>query len=667
MGKKTKDKGKSQEKSRFSAPFRLQGAGGKAREYKVSLVKAGFVRRRDGELANWYIPSGTIMAAVEAGSFDDLACYVDHADFFTDPSIERLCGVFHSPIYNEVDQTAEATLQLYERDDLAWLASMFDQILANAENGGPKASLGFSLSFFGSNDWQEGQNGEVKVTTDFGFVESCDVVFTPGADGRLKEMLSAAGVEFNSSKIIDGAMPLSTVGGVTVAKTTKTLDGEGIVPEKQPDSAVVAPEPAQVSVSADDGILAQLKTQGDQIAALTAALAKKVEPDVIQGMGEAPRQSVLEVLGPASDEFGGIVDYLFGVNGAKTPEPLMRKADVVYQALTGDNNWRGVFDGERSILSGADTATLPGMATDAMNKVIQEVWGSLKAYRWYEQIVAVVPNDGSIQDMKWIGVGGVGALPVVPEGGAYDELDLADTKETDAFTKYGGYTGITLEMFRKSEIAKIQAVPKSLARSAVQTRSSKFATIFTGNSGVGPILDQDSTALFHVNHGNVATTAFGTDSVAWNAVDLAIWNQTDVGSGKKLAISPKFMLCNRALFRAALVVFGYGDGQPTSYIPEAVSRGDEDPRPWPIAVPDFSDTNDWAAVVDPNIYPVIMASYAQGGNGHPPPELFSVVSPTAGLVFSNDKLPVKIRDWFAFGVNGYRVIAKRNVAKPGLS
>ena len=34
----------------------------------------------------------------------------------------------------------------------------------------------------------------------------------------------------------------------------------------------------------------------------------------------------------------------------------------------------------------------------------------------------------------------------------------------------------------------------------------------------------------------------------------------------------------------------------------------------------------------------------------------------AGSMFSNDALPIKVRDWFAVGVNGYRGIGKRNVA-----
>ena len=89
-----------------------------------------------------------------------------------------------------------------------------------------------------------------------------------------------------------------------------------------------------------------------------------------------------------------------------------------------------------------------------------------------------------------------------------------------------------------------------------------------------------------------------------------------------------------------------------------------DPRPIPIAVPEFTDANDWAYIADPQLAPVIQMAYADnpGGRSHPAPMLYSVTSPTAGLMFTNDVLPIKVRDYFAYGVATYRGIGKRNVA-----
>jgi hypothetical protein len=63
-------------------------------------------------------------------------------------------------------------------------------------------------------------------------------------------------------------------------------------------------------------------------------------------------------------------------------------------------------------------------------------------------------------------------------------------------------------------------------------------------------------------------------------------------------------------------------------------------------------------VCDPRLYPTIGIGYRYGRS----PEIFSVASPTAGLMFSNDTMPVKVRFFFAVGPIDYRGMYKHNVA-----
>jgi hypothetical protein len=62
-----------------------------------------------------------------------------------------------------------------------------------------------------------------------------------------------------------------------------------------------------------------------------------------------------------------------------------------------------------------------------------------------------------------------------------------------------------------------------------------------------------------------------------------------------------------------------------------------------IIVDLWTDTNDWAAVCDPRLYPTIGLGYRYGRQ----PEVFSVASPTAGLMFTNDTMPDKVRFFYA--------------------
>lgn len=438
------------------------------------------------------------------------------------------------------------------------------------------------------------------------------------------------------------------------------LPNEGTAPSWAPPA-----EPLQT-------LARQVDSLSGQVAALTGLLAHQEEGCTIQGLGDAPRGATRAHLGPSGlEQIQAAVDWVFGAPDTPPPPPDLRRTDRIYYLLTGDGGWTGVFQ-QQDALAAANPTTLPGMAVNAMNKVIVPLYERLAAYRWYEQIVSVQPTNGSLHDMAWIQFGGIGDLPIVADGAAYTELSVADSKETDAFTKYGGYVGITEKMLRNSDIAQIQAVPRALTIAAVQTRSARIAALFTANSGAGPTLDQDSKALFHADHGNLDTTAFSY--AAWAAARLECYKQTELGSGKRHGLWPKFWLGPADLYDTALTIFGYGagpggrpgEGTTTAFQdvnPYAQARPG-DPRPIPIAVPDFTDANDWAYIADPTVAPVIQMAYADnpGGLTHPTPTLYLVTSPTAGLMFSNDVLPIKVRDYFAYGVATYRGIGKRNVA-----
>jgi hypothetical protein len=375
-------------------------------------------------------------------------------------------------------------------------------------------------------------------------------------------------------------------------------------------------------------------------------------------------------MGPSGLEtFQGYFDWLFGVPGAKLPPPELRRSDALYRAVTGDIEFHGKFDPSHVAFAAANTTTLADLAVNAMNKVVLDLYSNLTAYRWYEQIVSVQATDGSLQDMQWLQLGGLGNLPVVAEGAAYTELTVTDTKETSSFYKYGGYVGITDKMIRNSKIDELQAIAKALTIACIRTRSAYIAAIFTQASGTGPTLAQDSTVLFHSNHGsNVQTTSFAIS--AWAAARLECAKMAELNSSKRQVLWPKYCLVPIDLYDTALIAFGYGSG-PGGYpgTPNndthiyAVDRPG-DTRPVPICVPDWTDATDWAYIMDPRISPVICMAYGDnpGGTSHPAPQLYSATDPNNGMLFTNDTLPIKVRDYFAYGVATWRGIGKRNVA-----
>lgn len=283
--------------------------------------------------------------------------------------------------------------------------------------------------------------------------------------------------------------------------------------------------------------------------AAEAALASPVKgnrPLAITGM-QTPEDRMQEIF-----------NWAMGLSSAPPPPPSMRSVRDLYLAITGDFDFHGKFVPSQAQLA-ASTVTLPSLAVNALNKVVLQHYASMMTWRWFEPLVEVVPHDGTTHDVQLIMVDGVANLSTVAEGAAYTELTVGDSKEVVSFDKRGNFVGITLEMFRRSDIAKLQAIPRALMAASLRTRSATVAAIFTANGGVGPTLVDDGKALFHADHGNLANTAFS--AAAWAAARQRIWKQTVPGTGKPLSLWPTFCLVPIDLYDTALEVFGYGDGE----------------------------------------------------------------------------------------------------------
>ena len=427
---------------------------------------------------------------------------------------------------------------------------------------------------------------------------------------------------------------------------------------------------ARDKIRANAGNFATVDDMDEAIKREKAYLAELNANNVINIGGSAPRGGALiSGMVTSLDQMKDAIFWLFGAHDDPRylPPPELRNFANIYRLMTGDWDFHGVYRPDRVSLATASTTTLPNITVDAMNKVILRTFEAMARYRWYESITRVEPNDGTVHNMKWQVFGGINELPVVDEGQAYTELDTSDTGEQNPFVKRGGYVGLTMEAIRNSDLQLIRAIPEELARTAIRTRSQQVANIFLLN----PILAQDGLPLFDPSHGNLTPTPFSF--AGWKEARTDMANQTIQGTTtppKRLMVFPRYALLPNELYDDGLQTFGWGAGATTipaspadsGVNPYAADRP-EDPRPIPLAMPELTDSNDWYAIADPREHPVIHISYSQnqGGRIHVPPELFSVVSETSGLMFTNDVMPIKVRDWYSLGVSTYRGILARIV------
>jgi hypothetical protein len=355
------------------------------------------------------------------------------------------------------------------------------------------------------------------------------------------------------------------------------------------------------------------------------------------------------------------------LDGVRPPDGIRPLSGIkeLYHLMSGDFEMTGLFDANRVYLANVNSSTMAKMTADALNK---RVVAEFQEYpRWWERIVSI-ENFNSLQTIKWITLGGVGELPTVPEGAAYTEVTWNDIEQQDDFVKKGGYLGITMEAIDKDDTRRLQSAPRAIAQAAWLTLSKSVSEIFTSNSGVGPNIfydDSNTRALFHTSNSNLGTSPLSWTS--WVATKTAMRKQTEHNSGERLgALTAAFYLLVPSDLEMLAIQTLASAGEPgtadNDVNPEARGNMREErlrlARQRVVVIDLWTDVNNWAAVANPMLYPSIGLGFRFGNT----PEIFSVVSPTAGLMFSNDVMPVKARFFYAVGPVDWRGLYKQNVS-----
>jgi hypothetical protein len=369
----------------------------------------------------------------------------------------------------------------------------------------------------------------------------------------------------------------------------------------------------------------------------------------VRGVGARGITDVVDV----TDRLQAVMDRVCGLQPKSEALQGIKPVSGIrelYLMLTGDYDFRGLFDPERVALANVTTSTLSSLVKNAFNKVILDYFS--KADRWWEPVVAQ-ESFGSMQDLTLITLGGFADLPTVAEGAAYTELSWSDAEEVVSFVKKGGYVGVTLEMMDKDETRAFRAIPRKLAIAGYRTLSAMISNLWTANSGVGGYWpsDQSTYRLFDASYGNLGSSALSAS--AWDAVIQAMYKMTEATSSERMGIRPSFLVVPIELEKTALTIME-SVGEPDTADNDAnVRRGSSRV----IVCPEMTDANDWLAVADPRVWPGITVGYRFGTT----PEVFIAGQETVGSMFTNDEMRIKGRFVVAVGVGDYRPLFKSNV------
>ncbi len=226
-----------------------------------------------------------------------------------------------------------------------------------------------------------------------------------------------------------------------------------------------------------------------------------------------------------------------------------------------------------------------------------------------------------------------------------------------AWGKYGGYVGLTLEMFERDETHKLRQYPYKLAPAALRRISALVGAVFTAQRG-GPGDGGHLQCLQAANHGNLGSAALSSAGLGGGQQGYlraaACWSRLG-GTAPKLALDAKYLIVPRgaAPDRHAHPVPVFE--REATIFSENLQRGEMGDV---ITCPELSDANDWAAAADPRLAPGIILGERFGLL----PEIFIADSETSGALFTNDELRMKVRHWVSVFVADYRPLYKSNVA-----
>jgi len=669
-------------------PLRLSSAGGsERREYNVSFIQAGRVSRRDGELSNWLIPAETIQNALD--KFAGLAVFVDHtvSGFFVSghPSMRDLAAVTFGAVWNAERSSVDGGIRLYGRSDLEWLRTLLDEIVQDQIRGIETPNVGLSLVFFGETEWEGPEDAPIRITKAISHIESCDIVFGPGAAGRIREVLvsssrvSAPALDaFAFNNLLEGTMPEENeveVEGSGSAEVAVQAEDGGRELVRTPDDVLV-PDGGSEGLDRIGRLEAVMLRMAESVAQMQGQVSREADRRVISdmGVGVAPRgQQSAQVRGSwlnSYDQIERAYEDLMGLPVSGPPIHHLSGIRELYLLLTGDRNFRGEYNRDlvpsylaySSSGNNADTSTMAELTRNVMNKRLIQQVDLMDEYSWWKEI-AVTENFNSLQQVSWIIHGGIGydsgtGLPTVAEKGEYQQLLWEDARTTASWVKKGGYLPLSLEMIDRDDVAGWRAVPRQLAVAEVVTISSVISNLFTDNSGAGASLGDgvgDGFA-FNTTRGNLITQAL--DQATWGlAVEtmykLAELKNSTQTEDRRMATRPRKVLVPIELEQDGItaVTSPVKTGTLADRYPGKRLLREEDV----VTVPHWTNSGNWAAVADKNSCPFAGVAFRFGET----PEIFAP-SENNHILWLHDVLPIKARWFFAISVINWRGAVKSN-------
>lgn len=267
----------------------------------------------------------------------------------------------------------------------------------------------------------------------------------------------------------------------------------------------------------------------------------------------------------------------------------MSASDIIKRALHGSGDFAALL-------------------TESGNRVLAAQFGA------YQGGLRRAAKQTTIRDFRAksvIKLGEAPSLQLVNEHGEFKYGTMATATEGYSLKTYGRIFGITRQALINDDLSAFDGVIRRFAEAAYQLENGQLVELLTQASGVGPTMS-DSIALFHADHGNLATgggSALSETSLA--AARAAMRLQKGLDGSTPVDCVPRFLVVPAALENTALQLTTEttpatsGTVNPTGRNLEVVV----DPRL------DAVSATAWYLAADPDRMPTLEFAYLEGDAG----------------------------------------------------
>lgn len=391
---------------------------------------------------------------------------------------------------------------------------------------------------------------------------------------------------------------------------------------------------------------------------LQAAIKETKEAiDELTGSGGVRDAGDIRIVRGSTEKLQAACDKLFGVQVAQQFADVapLRSLRAAYVEMTGDTEVRGYLDPAQTqrLQAAYGSTTFSYVLGNTLYRRLVQDYREQSDFGVSRIVGGNIRNARDFRTMESVRIGYYGDLPDVdPETNDYPDLgELGDEEISYALNQKGGLITITRKMIINDDMRVVQKIISRLPRAARRTLAKRCLGKFINNA----TYKGDSKAVFHADHGNLGSTAYGIASAL--AAKTAMAAQQEPESGERLMLRPVSVFFPSELFG---IVKNVND-----FNPQAVAIADGNTmfgffKPEGLVeCPFMTDATDWMMFGDPNECEILELAFL---NGQQEPEMFVADQAAVGQMFVADQVQYKIRHEYEAEIVDYRNCYKAAVA-----